>query len=199
MYKEKFVEYICEVNEDLFEQIDLDKVKYDTFNPFFRYYKFEIIKKAISKYKEEFIDKEYLRNWFLAYNRLLNGDFDEKANHSFNEVVDFIRNEITWQLDSLSLFDESEDLDEYINIFETLDYICKTESKWVIYYSVNEDEDIDEQYILLVNEKEKKFIEIITDFFENGDETDRLVCLSNRDYKNKIRLLESLNYKELEY
>lgn len=199
MYKDKFVEYVCEVNERLFDQIDVDEVKFETFNPFFRYFKLEIIEKAINKYKDDRIDKDYLLSWFLTYNRLLNGDFDEKANHSFNEVVDFVRNEITWQLDSLSLFDESENLDDYLETLKTLNLILNTESDWIIYYSVSEDEDIDEQYILLVNEKEKQFVEIITDFFENGDETERLICLTNRDYKNKIRLLEALNYQELHY
>ena len=198
MYNE-FTKFILEVDEDLFEQVDLDKVKFDTFNPFFKYYKLETIEKAINKYKEGRIEKDYLVNWFLTYNRLLNGDFIERANHNYNEVVDFVRNEIIWQLDSLSLFDESENIDDYLEALKILDEILGKESCWTIFYTINDDEDIDEQYILLVNEQDSKFVEIITDFFAPGDETERLVYLSNRDYKNKIRLLESLNYKELDY
>ena len=38
----------AKVDEDLFEQVDLDKVKFDTFNPFFFFWPWQSLKK-ISK------------------------------------------------------------------------------------------------------------------------------------------------------
>ena len=194
MFDEVFINAICNVEGDLAINRSVDKIKYDTYNPFLKYYKLETILKVVEKYREKEIDSSYLCYWFNAYNWIINGGFDPKANKDNNEVLDVVLNELSCYLDSLSFFDKDEDdLDDYIEVFKFLDDIINYELKWIIFYTEIDD---DFQKVLLVNESKQIVFEVEGEYFENGDETSRLVCLNDKEYRNKKKLLLALGYQE---
>ena len=65
--------------------------------------------------------------------------------------------------------------------------------KWIIFYTEIDD---DFQKVLLVNESKQIVFEVEGEYFENGDETSRLVCLNDKEYRNKKKLLLALGYQE---
>ena len=140
-----------------------------------------------------------MQSWFNLYNYILNGGFKDNVNESENEIIDFVRSEVTWMLEGLSFFSDDEELNEYLESLRVLDNILSSTNDWVVYYATIEDDDVEEQNILLVNENKQVFFEVVTDFYEDGDETERLICLKNKEYKNKVNLLKALNYKQLDY
>ena len=194
-----FIEEVCNISISNIENIRIDKLKYDTYNPFSKYYSYDVIEKAVNKYKENKVSLSYLQSWFNLYNYILNGGFKDNVNESENEIIDFVRSEVTWMLEGLSFFSDDEELNDYLESLKVLDNILSSTNDWVVYYATMEDDDVEEQNILLVNENKQLFFEVVTDFYEDGDETERLICLKNKEYKNKVNLLKALNYKQLDY
>jgi hypothetical protein len=196
MFENSLIEKICNLEENI-QLINVEKFKYDTRNPFSKYYSFKYISNAITKYLNKEIKFSYLLHWITLYNWILNGGFNNKANESVDEFIDLIRNEISWLLDSFSFAKEVE-VEEYLSKFQFLDNVLNSSSKWEMYYTPAE-EDEEEQYVLVVNNVDKIYFEVYSELYENGDETEKLVYLKNRDYNNKKNLLEALNYQEFEY
>ena len=185
---------IYNVDVSILNKLDIEKIKYDTHDPFSKYYSLKVVNDAILKYKSNEMSLEELHIWFNAYNWILNGGFKDNANSMEDEVIDLIRSELSWIIDGMSFVDE-EDIDDYYESIKILDGILNTSFEWVVYYY----EEDEEQYILLVNENKSSYVEINSDFFEVGDETDKLVLLTKKEYNNKLKLLKALNYEELEY
>lgn len=79
-----------------------------------------------------------------------------------NEFEDLIKEIISWDLDGLSFFDEDEDdmLSRFAEGFIDLDFILKTKDEWKYYcaYIGKNDRHNHDPYVLLVNEKEKKYM-----------------------------------------
>ena len=194
-----FIEEVCNVSVSNIEKLKIDKLKYDTYNPFSKYYSYQVIEKAVNKFNDKEISLAYLQAWFNLYNYVLNGGFKDNVNESEDEVIDFVRSEVTWMLEGLSFISNEEELYEYLESLKVLDEVLTNPTKWVVYYTTLDDEDVEEQSILLVNENKQLFFEVSTDFYEDGDETERLICLKNKEYKNKVNLLKALNYKQLDY
>ena len=85
------------------------KKEFDLDNAFQKYYSLERIFSAIEKYKAKEISDHYLANWASAYNWIISAglDFQSKTNHKIKEIIAF---EISDWLDSLSFFDEDEEV-----------------------------------------------------------------------------------------
>lgn len=190
----EIISRICDVDLSVLPNLNLERLKYDTCNPFSKYYSLDIINKVVQKFNADEMTLEELNTWFNAYNWILNGGFKDFANSLDDEVIDLIRSELSWIIDALG-FASKEEVDEYYESIKTLDDILNTSKEWIIYYF----EDEEEQFILLVNENKNKFVEICSDFFETGDETDKLIPLTKKEFKNKINLLKALNYQKVEY
>ena len=79
---------IYNVDVSIIKSLDIEKIKYDTHNPFSKYYSLKVVNDAILKYKSNEMSLEELHIWFNAYNWVLNGGFKDNANSMEDEVID---------------------------------------------------------------------------------------------------------------
>ncbi|MCH5180791.1 MAG: hypothetical protein J1F32_06230 [Erysipelotrichales bacterium] len=209
MFDKELIKKICDLTCK-FEEINIpqDKLKYDNEYPFEKYYKLEIIVNAIKKYLNKDWDDKMLSSWACRYDWVICGGFyeDLKENNK-NIIEEFIRSQISWKLDGLSFFEDwfleedAFDLNKTIEEFENLDFVLNTIDNWKAYYAMvgplaKENED---QYVLLINELDKKYMIIYSMFFENGYEDEFIKFISEEELKQKIKELEKSEYTLLSY
>lgn len=174
--------------------IDQSEMQFDIDHPFKKYYDVNIIVKAIQKYECGEWDDVTLAYWANFYNWVICGGFDDNVVEELDEFENLIKEIISWDLDGLSFFDEDEDdmLSRFVEGCIDLDFILKTKDEWKYYcaYIGKNDKHNHDPYVLLVNEKEKKYMII------HGVD-DCCACFSEKEHKMKkkdfIKYVEQLN------
>ena len=143
----------------------MDKKEWDLHNAFQKYYSLGCILSAIQKYKAKQISDKFLAYWSNAYNWIISAglEFQSKTNHKIKEILAF---EISDWLDSLSFFDETEeffDIEEYINVFSTLDKIYNGINHWEFEYAPTNEfcEENGDIWVLFINIKEGLFLKLL--------------------------------------
>ena len=206
MFDKKIYEKICTVSctfEELRNFVSgIDKKELDLDNAFQKYYSLGCILSAIQKYKAKQITDKFLRNWANAYNWIVSAGlkFQSKTNHKIKEILTF---EISDWLDSLSFFDETEelfDIEKYINVFSTLDKIYNNINDWEFEYATT-NEFCDENgdiWVLFIDIKEGLFLKLFHegygDYLVEGQEPWR-----EDDIDKAIQSLKANGYKEMPY
>ena len=180
----------------------IDKKELDLDNAFQKYYSLDCILSAIQKYKAKQITDKFLRNWAYAYNWIISAGlkFQSKTNHKIKEIIAF---EISDWLDSLSFFDEDEevcDIEKYINVFSTLDKIYNSINDWEFEYAptnefCDENGDI---WVLFINIKERLLLKLFHEW--RGDySVENQEPWSEDDIDKAIQSLKANGYKEMPY
>ena len=181
---------------------DINKKELDLDNAFEKYYSLDCILSAIKKYKAKQVDDRFLACWANAYNWIISAglDFQSETNHKIKEIIAF---EISDWLDSLSFFDEDEevcDIEQYINVFSTLDKIYNSMNDWEFEYAptnefCDENGDI---WLLLINIKEGLFLKLFHEGY--GDySVENQEPWSEDDIDKAIQSLKANGYKEMPY
>ena len=180
----------------------IDKKELDLNNAFQKYYSLECILSAIKKYKAKQISDKYLAYWACAYNWIVSAGFcfQSEINHKIQEVLIF---EISDWLDSLSFFDETEevcDIEKYISVFSTLDKIYKNINDWEFEYAPTNEfcDESGDIWLLLINLKEGLFLKLFHDGY--GDYSiENQEPWSEDDINKAIQSLKANGYKEMPY
>ena len=206
MFDEKMFEKICTVTCTFEELKDfaggMDKKEFDLDNAFEKYYSLNIILYAIQQYKDKKITDRFLAHWACAYNWIIIAgfDFEIETNHKKREIIAF---EISDWLDSLSFFDETEelfDIEKYINVFSSLDKIYRDLSDWEVEYAPTNDfcDENGDVWLLFVNRKTGEFLKILHegygDYLVEGQES-----WTEDDIDKAIQSLKENGYQELPY
>lgn len=163
MFDKELTEKICDLTCSK-EEVARNQttIKYDIDHPFRKYYSINIIVKAIQKYECGEWDAQTLANWACIYNWIICGGFYDNVLEELDEFENLIKDIICWDLDSLSFVDCGEDVipSKLIEGFTNLDFILKTKDEWKFYcaYVGKFDKHNHDPYVLLVNEKEKKYM-----------------------------------------
>ena len=81
MFDKKLIEKVCNLTCTKTElaDINVEKINYDTDNPFKKYYSFAVIKGAIEKYISKKWDDQTLAHWAYLYDWILEGGFEENV------------------------------------------------------------------------------------------------------------------------
>ena len=171
MFNQELFNKICKVScgeEELRAFVHtINRQEFDLENAFEKYYSIACILSAIRKYKEREINDEFLAYWANAYNWILMSGFkissySSKGNRTTKEVI---IDEISEWLDSLSFFDDEEDfydINEYVDVFTTLDEIYQNEEELrTVYETTNEfcEEDGD-AWIAFINDNKRRYLVI---------------------------------------
>ena len=164
MFDKELIEKVCNLDctrKDV--DIDQTKVKYDTNCPFKKYYDVKIIIKAIKKYKCGEWDVQTISYWAFFYDWIICGGFKANVIEELNDFENLIKEIICWELDGLSFLaieEEEGALSRFIKVFTDLDYILKTKDEWKFYctYLNKIDRYVNDPYIILVNDKKKKYM-----------------------------------------
>ena len=204
MYDKELINKICDLSCSFSEiEISQDSVKYDINNPFKKYYKLETIITAINKYKNGEITDKFLSYWASLYNWVICGGFnDNLIEEKGNIILELVKALISDTLDALSFFDgdDKESLQDYVIGFNSLEDVYSTINNWVGYYTLTEYSSVNnDQYILLVNDIDKKFIVIYSDFIDNGYKDEVLSFVNNDVFKLKVNELQQNNYVVVNY
>ena len=185
--------------------IGIDKKEFDLDNAFQKYYSLVCILSAIQKYKTKQISDTFLAYWANAYNWIIMSGFkvsyhEEKNNRIIKEII---IDEICEWLDSLSFFDEEEemfDIENYINAFSTLDKIYNNINDWEFEYAptnefCDENGDI---WLLFINTKESLFLKLLHE--DRGDySVENQEPWSEDDIDKAIQSLKANGYKKMPY
>ena len=84
--------------------------------------------------------------------------------------------------------------------FNSLEDVYSTINNWMGYYTLTEYSSVNnDQYILLVNDTDKKFIVIYSDFIDNGYKDEVLSFVNNDVFKLKVNELQQNNYVVVNY
>ena len=184
--------FVCGINE---KEFDLD-------NAFEKYYSLNVILHAIQRYKNKEITDRFLAHWACAYNWIISAglDFQSATNHQIKEVLAF---EISDWLDSLSFFDETEelfDIENYINVFSTLDKIYNNINDWEFEYAPTNEfcEENGDIWVLFINIEEGLFLKLLHEW--RGDySVENQEPWKEDDIDKAIQSLKVNGYKEMPY
>lgn len=195
----KVCELTCVKKEVLINQTT---VKYDTDNPFTKYYSLSTIKGAIEKYLSKEWDDQTLSHWACLYCWILSGGFKDKAKENLNSFEQFIKNCITWELDGLSFFDsegeEQGEMQEWVELFENYDHIWQTRKDWKAVYTEGPyAKENGDQYVLLINEKTKEYMIAGSDYLDNGYEDGYFKFVSPKEHLAVVKRLKNEGYSIL--
>ena len=169
MYDKELIERICNLTcskEDLWEN-QTTSINYDSEYPFRKYYDVNIIIKAINKYISKEWDDQTLAGWCCIYNWILCGGFSNDVKEDLNPLEQYLFNDLSWELDGLSFFDEEtyfeeskDEIYEIIESFKNWDHIWQTRDSWKGVYAPIGVFDLTngDQYVLLVNETLKEYM-----------------------------------------
>lgn len=202
MYKEWY-DKILNVNgtfEDLYT-IDVSNQEFDVDNAFEKYYNVDKILYAISRYENHEVSDCYLAYWANDYNWIINGGFKESQGQSSITFADWIFCEISDWLDSLSFFDDKEEvyqLDDYKETFVVLDKIYRNQNDWNRIFASEYDHD-DEDYPIVVmayNDETKEMI-MIGGFFDWQSNKIEIEQVKWHELEKKVKCLKRQGYKEL--
>ena len=204
MYDKELIQRVCNLT-CLKEEVVRNQttIKYDTEHPFKKYYSLSTIKGAIEKYISNEWDDQTLAHWACIYCWILSGGFDDNLTDDLNSFETFFKNFITWDLDGLSFFsaeyEEPNDMQESIALFEHYDHIWQTRNEWEVVYAMigpfaKENED---QYALLVNNTKKEYMIMHSDHLENGYEDEHFRFVSQDQYVALVEQLKKDSYTVL--
>ena len=210
MFDKEMFEKICHVtcSWDELKRFNskIDEKEFDVNNCFEKYYSLDPILKCIDLYKNKRITDKHLAYWCNAYNWIIMGGFEGKANDENEKTVD-VATILIWDisdwLDSLSFFDAQYfDLNKYIGNFRVLDSIYKNLKKWEAFYSFSADtyddgESVNDIYVLFVNKTKNVYYALVSDGcdFKECVWDDELTEVP--DIETIINDLKSKGYKEL--
>lgn len=209
MFDQKMYEKICTVS-CTFEELenfvsDIDKKEFDLDNAFQKYYSLGCILSAIKKYKAKQISDRFLGYWANAYDWIIMSGFQitchkEKNNISIKEIV---VDEISEWLDSLSFFDDTEDvfdINTYEEVFSTLEEIYRNTSVWEIKYAPTKEFCKEEGgvWVLFINDSEKKYLKIY--YGAGGNYTvERQAPWTEDEIDKAVQSLKENEYQEMPY
>ena len=183
--------------------IDQSEMQFDIDHPFRKYYDVNIIVKAIQKYECGEWDDVTLAYWANFYNWVICGGFDDNVVEELDEFEILIKHIICWDLDDLSFFEDDGD-DMYPDLAEgfiDLDSILKTTEEWKYYYAYvgKFDRYNRNPYILLVNDKEKKYMLVhgVEGIYSRLNEQEHR--MKRRDFIKYVEKLNEENYEVLSY
>ena len=178
MYDKELIEKVCNLTCSKEEVCrDQTTINYDVDHPFEKYFDVNIIIGALNKYISKEWDETTLAHWFCIYDYIICGGFSDDLKEDYNPLERFITEVISWDLDGLSFFDEEAYLDDGINTiygwiewYKNIDHIWKTRDSWHgVYAAIGEyDSENRQQYVLLINDKLKKYMIIFSDFLRNN-------------------------------
>ena len=177
MYDKDLIMRVCDLScskEDVVR--NQTTVKYDTHHPFRTYYDVAIIRGALEKFLANEWDDQTLAHWACIYCWILSGGFEEEVTESLNSFERFLKDVITWDLDGLSFFDGCFEEDpttcigDTIALFENYDRIWQNREQWRAVYALigPYDEHNGAQWVLLINERQKEYMILYSDFLKNG-------------------------------
>ena len=177
MYNKKLIERICNLTckpEDV--SVVQTSIRYDKRHPFRKYYNVNSIITAINKYLNKEWDDKTLAHWCCIYDWILYGGFKKGVIEDLNSLEKLIRDVICYYLDGISFFEDDllTEVPNYfvdaIEGFKNLDFVLKTLNDWKCFYAKIGIycEYNDDQYVVLFNETEKKYIIIHSDHLQNG-------------------------------
>ena len=204
MYDKELIQRVCNLT-CLKEEVVRDQttIKYDTEHPFRKYYSLSTIKGAIEKYISNEWDDQTLAHWACIYCWILSGGFDDNLTDDLNSFETFFKDFITWDLDGFSFFsaeyEEPNDMQKSIALFEHYDHIWQTRNEWNVVYAMigpfaEENED---QYALLVNNTKKEYMIMHSDHLENGYEDEHFHFVSQDEYVALVEQLKKDGYTVL--
>ncbi|MBQ3014491.1 MAG: hypothetical protein IJD75_05090, partial [Clostridia bacterium] len=107
MYDKDLTRRICDLSctkNDI--AVNQTTVKYDTEQPFIKYYSLSTLRGAIEKYLFKEWDDTTLAGWACLYCWILSGGFDDNLKEDLNSFESFFKDLLTWDLDGLSFFSE---------------------------------------------------------------------------------------------
>lgn len=162
----------------------IDDNDYDTDNSFAKYYNVELIYLAMQKYQDGEIDANYLADWCNAYNWILFasewGIYEDGQDINYSNIqdnfIDYIKNEISETLDSLSFFDEHDkkyyNFKKYKNWFAKYDkFYNEAKDLDITEYTVIDRVDDEYPVYVTINHDKKEFA-IISDLEKGEEATD---------------------------
>lgn len=206
MYDKEFIQRVCELTctKSIIPD-DLSTVKYDTAQPFKKYYSFSIIKRAIEKFISKEWNDQALAHWANAYNWILSGGFADGASDDLDEFEKLCSGAIAWNLDGLSFFSgkhtkkNGQQMYEAIQLFETFDHIWQTREQWeAVCKVIDKNDKYDtEQQIALVNKKAREYAVIYSYDPKNESEDSRRSFVGKEEFDKMIDTLKKDGYKPL--
>lgn len=181
--------------------IDINKKEFDLDNPFEKYYSVDRIISAIEKYQSKIIDAKFLAYWMNAYNWIIMGGFKSAEAEKYIPLKQILIWEITDWIDSLSFFDDSDDLynlEGYKATFKVLDLALQEAERCQAVFAMENEEDDGcgaDIIVLITNEDSKYFIRLYTDI---NDATDYLDKIDSSTMADRVEQLLKLGYQELQ-
>lgn len=207
MFDKKLIEKVCNLTCTKTElaDINVEKINYDTENPFKKYYSFAVIKGAIEKYISKKWDDQTLAHWAYLYDWILEGGFEENMVDNLDTFELFMKDVITEHLDGLSFFDAEYDEDDETNIyqwlqlFENYDRIWQTRKGWKAVFAIVGvcDEENESQYVALFNDTTKEYMIMHSNFLENGCSDECFKYVERKKFIKFVDLLKNKNYSLL--
>ena len=185
----------------------VNSIHYDEDHPFEKYYNANSIIGALNKYLSKEWNDEMLAHWCCVYDYILCGGFKRNLKEDFTSLEEFLVNEISWDLDGLSFFDEKDWLDngindilEWIEQYKNLDHIWQTRNSWkAVYAKVGPyADDNEDQYVVLINDELKEYMIINSNHLENGFEDEIFKYVTEEELGKLIEQMKE-KYKILSY
>lgn len=202
MNKSDLIEKVCSINITLEELKEFFNSNIEFTGDFFdKYYSLDLITNVINKFSNNEITNEYFKHWIKAYLEIVNCIDIENINDE--KIIEmFVKYEIIGILLTISNIDEISEfkLKEFIKGLNNLDSILESINNWNGYFTPTKEQDFGEdQYILLVNEKEKKYVVFFSYVLDNKSTYKKINRIDNDSFDNKINELEKNEYQNLQY
>ena len=207
MYNKELFKRICNVSCSFEELkafvIKISKKEFDLNNPFEKYYDLKKILFAIQRYEKKEIDDRYLAYWMNAYIWIIMGGFKIKAKDNLITFKEWLEEEISEWLDSLSFFDDSDDfynLDDYKNALGVLDKIYRNANDWdrVFAHTDKFGDNEDDVVVLVSNSKTKEYVKIYGELDYLNQEV-KFSQSEPDELEKEITRLKENGYQEVKY
>ena len=211
MFDEKLYEKILslECSEDELYAISpkLSVMEYDTAEPFDKYYSFDRVRECIRKLNAGDWSVEAAAHWVNVYNWIVMGgfkteDYDEDKKEI--SLTTLIRYEISDWLDGMSFMDGvySPPVELYLEALTRLDGFYRERADWDGFYTFtgnrySDGGEMDDIYILLINEKKKQLILSRNDGCDWASNKPALSIVGRKVFKEKIGEYKALGYEML--
>ena len=205
MYDKELLQKVCDLTcskEDVLR--NQATIKYDSDQPFKKYYSLSAITGALKKYIFGEWDDKTLAHWACIYCWILLGGCDYKnIKEDLNTFEAFFRDFITWDLDGLSFFSsedtESKDIYDCIRLYESYDHIWQTRNEWKAVYAMigPHAKENGDQYVALINDTSKEYMIIYSDHLKSGFEDEHFKFVTQEEYISLIEKLKNSGYQIL--
>lgn len=207
MYNKEMFKKICNVTCSFAELesfvIDMSKKEFDLDNPFEKYYDVQTILHAIHRYEKGEVTDRYLAYWMNAYDWIIMGGFKLEAKDNSITFKKWLEWEITDWLDSLSFFDETEELfelEDYKNAFAVLDRIYQNRGDWDRVFAHTDEwgDNDDDVLVLAYNSKSNEFVKLYAhlDYLQLDV---KIPIVEFDEIEKKIEKLQEKGYRKLKY